>query len=449
MVRYLDISFPLTAVEKNTISVPFKVIYQTSSKSLELKIAEKYPDLIVHASYNAEQLKRLLQMKSDIKNGLTSSDIDKIHDIFYDKYFLDPFVKNDQVSEIKLTGYDCKVWTDAEAPYLEITGIISSDIDIIFQKLLLKRKFIIKKDFKSFKQTVSLKLRSHLPLMYIFDKPTFLLSHFFHEIFMRQLDKHGTFWNTKIRQSFKIKEFEKAQKEIELLSFNEIRIKILDFGKNLMNKISQNKLETGILGLMALGVIRNRHMYGEAVTPGKTAVITYGRFNPVTKGHKVSFDYLVQLAKKNAADPIIFSSPSEGDEKNPIGFTQKIAILKELMPEYSKYFSNKKFHSFIDIATYIYAQGYKNLIVVIGDDRVKDIKRLVLQYNGVRGKKHGFYKFDSLKAVTSGERKKGVSGTQMRKWASDNDLQHFKAGLAGTPSMAQAKKIMKLVRDNI
>jgi len=266
---------------------------------------------------------------------------------------------------------------------------------------------------------------------------------------MRQLDKHGTFWNTKIRQQFKIKNFEKTQKEINFIGFNQIQIKILDFGENLMNKISQNKLETGILGMMALGLIRNRHMYGEAANPGKTAVVTYGRFNPVTKGHKVSFDYLVQYAKKNNADPIIYSSPSEGDPKNPLSFSEKIKMLKSLIPEYSKYFSNKKFHSFIEILVNLYSLGYKNVIIILGDDRIQSIKRLATQYNGIRGKKHGYYKFNTIKVVSSGARQEGVSGTQMREWASKNDIKNFKEGLGGNATLQQAKYIMKLVRKGI
>lgn len=446
MIRYLDISFPLTTIEKNIISVPFKIIYQTPSKALELKIAQKYPDLVTLAAYNPEQLKRLLVMKKEIQKGITSSEVNEIHNIFYEKYFMDPFQMQDDISTIKLTAFDCKMWTD-ELPYLELNGVISADIDLMFRKLLSKRKLIIKKDIKSFKQTVIFKLTSHLPLIYIFDKPTFLFSFFFHEIFLKTLDKPGTFWNKTVRKQFKIKKFEKADKQIELFGFNQIRIKILNFASNLANKISKNKLEAGVLGFMVYGHLRNKKLqnYGEAVTPGKSAVITYGRFNPATKGHKVSFDFQVQYAKKLNADPIIYSSPSEGDEKNPISFSNKIKILKELMPEYSKYFSNKKYTSFIAILVNLYEMGYKNVVVIIGDDRVKDIKRLAVQYNGIKGKPHGFYKFDNVKVISSGERKKGVSGTQMRKWANAGDLRNFQKGLAGTASVAQAKNIMKMI----
>lgn len=447
MIRYLDISFPLTSIEKNVITVPFKIIYQTHSKALESKIADKYPDLITMAGYNAEQLKRLLVMKKEIQNGLTPADVDEIHNVFYEKYFLDPIQKTDNVTKIKLTAFDCKMWTDEE-PYLEINGEISADIDEMFQKLYTRKKIIVKKDVKSFKQTVMLKLISHLPLIYIFDKPTFLFSFFFNNIFLKSIDKRGTFWNTKMRSQFKVKNFEKAEKSFEFIGFNQIKIKILDFGTNLMNKISNNKLETGVLAMMALGMVRNRHMFGEAATPEKTAVITYGRFNPVTRGHEKLFDVINTQATKTNGDMIVFASPSEGDAKNPIGFSTKIKLLKELIPRYAKSFNTKKFTSFIDILVYLYKMGYKNIVIVVGSDRIKSIKALANNYNGIRGKAHGFYKFNTIKVISSGSRDDDtISGTQMREWAMKNNIQKFKNGLPSGSTLKHAKYIMNMIRE--
>ena len=74
----------------------------------------------------------------------------------------------------------------------------------------------------------------------------------------------------------------------------------------------------------------------------------------------------------------------------------------------------------INIAVKLYDEGYKNLVMVAGSDRVKEFDTLLGTYNGVEGKRHGYYKFDSIKVVSAGERDpdaegvEGMSASKMR-----------------------------------
>ena len=72
----------------------------------------------------------------------------------------------------------------------------------------------------------------------------------------------------------------------------------------------------------------------------------------------------------------------------------------------------------INIATKLYDEGFKNVTMVVGSDRVKEFSSLLNTYNGVEGKRHGFYKFDNINVVSAGERDpdaEGVTGMSASK----------------------------------
>jgi hypothetical protein len=88
--------------------------------------------------------------------------------------------------------------------------------------------------------------------------------------------------------------------------------------------------------------------------------------------------------------------------------------------------------------------------MIAGSDRVKVFDAMLNQYNGVEGKAHGYYKFDSIKIVSAGERDpdsegvEGMSASKMRTAAAAGDMDSF---LKGVPSgFADSKKLYRDVR---
>ena len=73
--------------------------------------------------------------------------------------------------------------------------------------------------------------------------------------------------------------------------------------------------------------------------------------------------------------------------------------------------------------------------MVVGSDRVKEFSSLLKSYNGVEGKRHGFYKFNTIDVVSAGERDpdaegvSGMSASKMRTAASLGDFESFEKGL--------------------
>ena len=125
MINIADfsINFNLQDFRKNIVTTPFKIVFQTSDKKLEKIVAAKWPDLVkVTSAYNMQQLKRLQYMKAFINKHLDKSSIDDIHAYFYQRHWIEPLKRKENLTTIILTNFDAKHWLDKPEPYFEIEG---------------------------------------------------------------------------------------------------------------------------------------------------------------------------------------------------------------------------------------------------------------------------------------------------------------------------------------
>ena len=189
--------------------------------------------------------------------------------------------------------------------------------------------------------------------------------------------------------------------------------------------------------------------FRELVEQKDTVVFTFGRFNPPTTGH----EKLIQKVKSVAgSQPFrIYPSFSQNQKKDPLPHALKIAYMRKMFSKFAKNIvADKNSRTAIDIAVKLYDEGFKNLTMVVGSDRVKEFQRLLSTYNGVGGKRHGYYKFDSIDVVSAGERDpdaegvEGMSASKMRMAASDGDFDSFEKGVPS--GFKDAKKLYLDVR---
>ncbi len=189
--------------------------------------------------------------------------------------------------------------------------------------------------------------------------------------------------------------------------------------------------------------------FRELVEQKDTVVFTFGRFNPPTTGH----EKLIQKVKSIAgSQPFrIYPSFSQNQKKDPLPHALKIAYMRKMFSRFAKNIvADKNSRTAIDIAVKLYDEGFKNLTMVVGSDRVKEFQRLLTTYNGVEGKRHGYYKFDSINVVSAGERDpdaegvEGMSASKMRAAASDGDFESFQQRLPS--GFKDAKKLYLDVR---
>jgi hypothetical protein len=187
----------------------------------------------------------------------------------------------------------------------------------------------------------------------------------------------------------------------------------------------------------------------------KHVTFVFGRLNPPTLGHKK----LLDTAKGVGGDYKIFLSTSQDAKKNPLDYSDKISFVKKMFPEHeSAVVEDPNLNTVVKVASYLYDQGYTHATFVAGSDRLADMEKLLKAYNGVDGKAHGFYDFETMDFKNSGDREDGAEGVEgisasgARAAAANNDLELFKkttgAGEHAEELFAAVRKGMN-IKDNV
>ena len=171
-----------------------------------------------------------------------------------------------------------------------------------------------------------------------------------------------------------------------------------------------------------------------------TLTLAFGRFNPPHAGHLQLMDVAAQSAAQSAElgngdDYIIVPSRSQDPKKNPLDADTKVSMMRQMFPQHSERIVNDGANRTIfDVLKKAHNDGYTNVRIIAGQDRVKEFDKLSQNYNGQ------LYQFDNMEVVSSGERDpdaegmEGLSSSRMRLAAAEGDFKTFRAGLPeGTP----------------
>ena len=185
----------------------------------------------------------------------------------------------------------------------------------------------------------------------------------------------------------------------------------------------------------------------------KTLYVVWGRMNPPTIGHEKLLDALKDKAGTNPYR--IYLTQTQDNKKNPIPFVQKVKFARKGFPQYARQIMlDRKLKSMFDMATAVYNEGFKKLVVVAGSDRVREFDVTLNKYNGKKGR-HGFYNFQNISVVSAGQRDEdsegvdGVSGTKLRKMATDGDFSKFAQKMPKRLSNADSKAVFNAVRKGL
>ena len=178
-------------------------------------------------------------------------------------------------------------------------------------------------------------------------------------------------------------------------------------------------------------------------------IYTFGRMNPPTIGHGVLMKKIKTLAKSE--DHRIYISQSQDAKKNPLDYATKVRWLTKMFPEVNIEF-NRNVKTIFDATQKISDDGYKDVTLVVGSDRVAEFKKSITKYIGTG--KDKLFKFTKFKVVSAGSRDpdaqgaKGMSASKMRAAVSANDLESFKKGIPPTLKDRETKKLVKQIRMN-
>jgi hypothetical protein len=182
----------------------------------------------------------------------------------------------------------------------------------------------------------------------------------------------------------------------------------------------------------------------------KSAVFAFGRFNPPTVGHAKLFDKVAQVGR-TADYHVVYGSHSNDAKKNPLDPNFKKKVLRKAFPNNNVEVSSKAMPTALHIASLLYDKGYRKLTMVAGSDRYKEFKKMLDKYNGKKDR-HGFYEFETIEVVSSGERDAdsddvtGASGTKMRMYAAKDDYESFRKYSPENLSDKDVKQIFDKVR---
>jgi len=181
-----------------------------------------------------------------------------------------------------------------------------------------------------------------------------------------------------------------------------------------------------------------------------TLTLAFGRFNPPHSGHQQLMDIAAQSAEVEESDYIIVPSRSQDPKKNPLDPDTKISIMRQMFPQHSERIVNDGANRTIfDVLKKAHNDGYTNVRIVAGQDRVKEFDKLSQNYNGQ------LYQFDNMEVVSSGERDpdsdgvEGLSSSRMRLAAAEGDFKTFRSGLPEDLPRKEALTVFDTVRQSM
>lgn len=160
----------------------------------------------------------------------------------------------------------------------------------------------------------------------------------------------------------------------------------------------------------------------------KVITIVFGRFNPPTIGH----EKLLKKARdiSNGGELRIYPSRTQDNKQNPLSPQSKIKYMRKMFPQFKDNIVNDKdMKTIFDVLIALNQDGYKNVNIVVGSNRVSEFDRLSNQYN------NELYSYTTINIISAGPRDPdslgvdGMSSSKLRKAAADDDYHTFKAGI--------------------
>lgn len=180
----------------------------------------------------------------------------------------------------------------------------------------------------------------------------------------------------------------------------------------------------------------------------KKIVFTFGRYNPPTIGHAELINYTVRLAQKTGAAHRIYTSQSQDPSKNPLSARQKFTFLRQIFSGVN-FVDDPSAKSAFIIAKKLADEGYEDVTFVVGADRVDQFRTDMSKYVKPKTAKDFnpkiHYPFKKFQVVSSGSRKKGVSGTDLRNAIRKGDFAAF-ARVSAARDRTLARRIFDTTR---
>ena len=190
-----------------------------------------------------------------------------------------------------------------------------------------------------------------------------------------------------------------------------------------------------------------RSLYERTLLRGqkdKSAVLTFGRFQPPTTGHGKLVDAVLSTAKKLGADAFVFPSRTQDKKKNPLQTKDKVKFLRKFFPR-ARVMDDRNAKTVFKAIESLVKKGYTNITLVVGGDRVDEFKKTIAPYVDEMGIK-------DFQVVSAGERDPdatdvtGMSASKMRAAVADDDFDSFMGGIPRGVNKRVAKELFDTLK---
>lgn len=176
----------------------------------------------------------------------------------------------------------------------------------------------------------------------------------------------------------------------------------------------------------------------------ETLVMTFGRFNPPTIGHKWLFQQMLNIATRERAEAFVFTSHSQDRKKNPLSYVEKCELVSKLLPRGVRLVRTNA-RNMIEIVKEIAGYNrFRKLIVVVGDDRLDS-------FSWIDKSKEEFgltkVELKSAGARSGASNVQNASATALRNAAKAGDMETF---MEYSPFDAKtSEKVFNLIKDRL
>ena len=176
-------------------------------------------------------------------------------------------------------------------------------------------------------------------------------------------------------------------------------------------------------------------------------VITLGRFNPPSKNHESLLNAGFRIANRKGYEYRIYPSRIQDSLTNPLNPSSKIEYMGMIYPKYADYIvDSDESKTIFDILQSVYEDGYTEVVLVTGQERLGEFQSLVH-----KGEGQG-YEFNNMEVVSAGikdpdsEVEDPGSSALMRASVAMNDFERFTAGLPTETSLDVKKQLFSTLK---
>lgn len=175
----------------------------------------------------------------------------------------------------------------------------------------------------------------------------------------------------------------------------------------------------------------------------QSVTVVFGRFNPPLKDHEKLFNSASNLS--SGGEFRIYPSRTQDAKKNPLDPDTKIKYMKKMFPKFEENIvNNENMVNLFDVLQGLEEDGFTDVTIVVGSDRLGEFKNLSNKYNGE------LYNFENINIVSIGKDADGEAQEgRIRQAISSDDFGTFRSSVPKSLNDKEAKSLFATLKKSM